>query len=169
MTRIWCWAWLGFSLSHFKIWMIFNQTLFSCFHHFASYHHQPCHKHRHQFERRRGMRRNIKMAHSVDLKTLQGDSHQNNGSMLFEIFIQLVLMIRPNVAFVLVVWLSDLKHHSGRQVLLSDVLTILIKDGVIGGLRAWNITQWSLSDWKCDTFWQILAFQLHYKTEIQRK
>ena len=39
MTRIWCWAWLGFPLSHLQIWMIFNQTLFSYFDHFASYHH----------------------------------------------------------------------------------------------------------------------------------
>ena len=28
MTRIWCWAWLGFHLSHLRIRMIFNQTLF---------------------------------------------------------------------------------------------------------------------------------------------
>ena len=77
------------------------------------------------------MRKNIKMAHSVDLKSIHGDSNQNDGFMLFEIFIWVVLMIRPNVAVVLVVSPSDLK-----QVLLSDVLTILIKDGSTGGLRA---------------------------------
>ena len=77
------------------------------------------------------MRKNIKMAHSGDLKTLQGDSNQNYDSLLYQMFILLVLMISPNVAVVLVVSPSDLK-----QVLLSDVLTILIKDGSTGGLRA---------------------------------
>ena len=52
------------------------------------------------------------------------------------------------------------------DVLMSDVLTILIKDTIIGGLQAWNITQWSLSDGKCDSFWQILAFHIHYKTQL---